>query len=687
MARNIGQTVQSFFSKGYLTEFTGLNFPEDATTASANVIYNRDGSVESRPGIDYEDSAVLNAVTQTDSAVSYYVWENVAGQGELTFLVVQHDNTIHFFEIDSDGLVSSNKKSFTVDISTHRPDTGVDAGEVKCQFASGNGDLFITHPNIEPLVIEYSVSGDSITTTEILIEIRDTQGIDDGLDIDERPTTLSTDHKYNLYNQGWNQDKMIIGVGAATNLLSRWDAIRTDFPSNAEQPQTYKYKVSGATLDYFDLAVNQSPEKYLVGNSLAPRGHHILGAFELDRDTASGLSGVTTTSTDIRPTAVAFFGGRVWYAGVNARGWSSKFYFTQVIEDESQYKSCHSFNDPTSEVLSDPLSTDGGIINIPEVGSVLKLLSIGNSLLVFASNGIWTISGTADSGFTATDFSVSKISNIGALGEQSIVNVKGQPYWWNRDAIYTLEEDAASGRLTAVSITEATIQTFFDSIPSDMKKYAAGAYNSLDNEIQWSYRATSQTDIDEYQAHDRILSLSLRDTHVWSPWTIDTTLVEIMGPFYSPLLSNSFKYIGIADSTGAKNVIVEANDETNWKDFYTRNSVGSDFTPSFTAGYTVGGGLLTKFQENYLRVFTATKTGTSLEVTGYWDYGNSSDSNKWSNSQQVYPSSPDTNFDVQTSKIKIRGVGLALQLAFAGTSGSPFKVLGWSALVSSNELP
>jgi hypothetical protein len=70
-------------------------------------------------------------------------------------------------------------------------------------MAAGKGFLFIAHPFCDPLVAEYDHDTDTLTVVKIVIQVRDFDGVNDGLANDEEPTTLSPEHHYNLRNQGW----------------------------------------------------------------------------------------------------------------------------------------------------------------------------------------------------------------------------------------------------------------------------------------------------------------------------------------------------------------------------------------------------------------------------------------------------------------------------------------------------
>src|SRR6185503_9986638 len=94
-------------------------------------------------------------------------------------------------------------KSFAVDLTDFQAPGATDPALLPASFASGNGRLFITHPSCDPIVVEYDDEEDDLVAEGINVQIRDFEGVDDDLEIDEHPATLSNDHLYNLQNQGW----------------------------------------------------------------------------------------------------------------------------------------------------------------------------------------------------------------------------------------------------------------------------------------------------------------------------------------------------------------------------------------------------------------------------------------------------------------------------------------------------
>src|SRR6266403_4784811 len=106
MPSQVLSSVENNFTKGFVTEFTGLNFPENAATAADNSTFTLIGDVTRRLGIDRETNFHNNVIDRTNKAINTYKWNNVAGQGEQQFLVSQVGSILYFWDVDASTIAS-----------------------------------------------------------------------------------------------------------------------------------------------------------------------------------------------------------------------------------------------------------------------------------------------------------------------------------------------------------------------------------------------------------------------------------------------------------------------------------------------------------------------------------------------------------------------------------------------------
>lgn len=512
MPRQAVSTVQNQFVRGLITEATGLNFPEDAAHDALNVRFGSNGEVTRRFGFDLEEGFSTRTIDRSTVVVNAYLWEAAAGDGTNTFAVIQIGASLYFYDATEDTL--SNGYIESLALGSHSSGGSGDIEDYECVFSSGDGVLFVAHPYMETLYISYDAAGSpKFTATEISIEVRDTQGLDDGLGIEESPSSLSDDHKYNLFNQGWYGTQI-----TSDTRITAWNTEFSEYPSNAHVWWLYK--------DSSDTFTPSLAEKIEAGNAPAPRGRFILTLYNQDRAGASGISGLTaTTSGDLRAATVAFFAGRAWYSGVVADDYTNSLYFSQIAENEIQYGRCYQSADPTAEDRFELNDADGGVVTIPDAGQVIHIHPLGQNLVVFASNGIWAISGSEGTGFKATGYSINQVSRIRALSPSSFVAVENTLMFWSEDGIYQVTP-GQFGQVDVQDITKETIKTLYDEIPVQSKKDCHVAYNRITNEIQWVYRKTEGTTKTERYTFDRILSLNTR-TGSFYPFEIDTTAASV----------------------------------------------------------------------------------------------------------------------------------------------------------------
>lgn len=741
MPRSAAVFAENNLARGLITEATGLNFPENACTASSNCIFDWTGEVSRRQGIDYETNFAFNAFTLANQALSTFLWKNVAGDGNRNLLVFQCGLLVSFFDIGAAVSPSAGLLASTVTLSTVSGAPGT-ANQVECQFASGGGYLFVVHPYIDPVSITYTGSGLSatLTATSITIQVRDFAGQAEAVAITNRPTTLTTAHNYNLLNQGWTDGSH--GDVTNTNTITVWHTAESNFPSNADVWFLYKdatnsFNPGGAYNNSSAIATTVAAN-VIPGNTFAPKGHFIGSAFNFDPSVVSGLSSLTVnTSGAARPSTVGFFAGRVFYAGVQASGYSSNIYFSNIFfqsqsNPQSTFGQCYQVNDPTSENEFDLLPDDGGVIVVQECGTILKLWPMTGGLAVFATNGIWLITGSVGIGFTANDYTVRHISSINAISGTSFVDIAGYPAWWNAEGMYILQGQQLDA-VSVQSLTNTTIRTFYNTIPLACKRLARGAFNVVTSEAWWVYPSQQPVDTTSNYHFDSVLVLNLL-TGSFSPWTIPITANYVCG---INIFSNSGGLVQETDVVSAASALVQDGSGNQvgsfttlnpvvqptfeflvkvfkvgqiqitfgniknplYLDWFTDDGVGRDAPAFFTTGYKVHGEAVKKFTTNYLYLY-ADVIPSQFTVQAKWNYSLSQVSGKWSTAQTVtfgggLPSldpvtdaSTGTNtYSVGKYRLKIPGEGLALQFTLASTPGQNFSLIGWSAFDTANATP
>jgi len=408
--------------------------------------------------------------------------------------------------------------------------------------------------------------------------------------------------------------------------------------------------------------------------------------------------------------------GRVFYSGVDAEGYRSSVYFSQVIERDEQIGFCYQSNDPTSEHAFDLLANDGGVIKILDIGRIVDLKTFGKTLFVFAENGVWAISGTQTSPFSATDYTVSKVSSFGLFSPLSIVELGETPIWWNYEGIYALGKDQTGFESTVTKLSESTIQTFYDDIPIESKTYAKGEFNDQANIVYWLYSSEDGGDPYDY---DSILVFDIQ-TQAFYPLNLSvenhkiTGLVSLRGLEENIVLQNvtDNSLDDITDTIGLpvqvsvsigmsiseklfKFITVRRSDNQvtfsdmvseTYLDFSTSGSP-EEYDSFFITGYRIRGELMKKFQTNYLVVMTESLGGAVEEcfVQGIWDYRTSNITGRFTNPQQVYQYFSNTTY--QRRKLRMRGNGYSLQFKFYGTPGKPFIIIGWAGFETANAVP
>lgn len=664
-----------------------------------------------------------------------FVWNSVNEDGSINFLVKQVGLRLYFFDLVSDP-ISTGLKSFSVDLNDFKAPGAVNPSAGQVHMTSGKGLLFVAGAKIEPFYVEYDEDADTITATQIYIQIRDFEGVDDGYSPDHEPEELTPEHHYNLKNQGWINPEND-GSGPEVTFFGKHGWVSVDnigndeliedyfdefdrYPSNAQQ--WWLARKQDTDTDVYQQFSPNILGRLSFGNSYAPRGHFILNAFYKDRSAMSGVPGLDVEEDNERPVTTAFFSGRVWYALKNT------LYFSQIMTYKGKAGFCYQEADPTSEEISDLVATDGGVIPIPDMGRAVKLFSAGSGIMVFATNGIWFVTG-GQGGFTATDFSLTKLSSIGIDAPGSVVEVDGTIMWWSKVGIQAFTQKTGmfgpiEGSFERTNLSESTIQSYYnETIPATSKLYVKTAFDPATNTVQWLWSSASAPGPYRY---DRILNFDV-SLGAFYPWSLSSTSTRpyLCGVFTTPAINTAeaeedvtvdgvtvtltstgedvtsfvdvlsarqtfLKYItAVPTASGDQYTFSEFNnaDYTDWATF---DSPGYSYLSFLETGYelledaarkkqtTYVVSYFRRTEENYVSdgsgSYTFDKPSSCL-FRAKWDFSSSAISGKWSTLVQAYRITRVPGFDVDNlafdngypvvvTKNKVRGTGRSVQFRF-----------------------
>ena len=713
MPQSLNQKAVNNFIRGLITEAGEMTFPDGASVDERNCDLRRDGSRRRRLGVQTEVGSVLSNFTVSDSEIiATGDWVNVAGNADLEFLVVQKGSTLYFY--NKADLPNSNQlENGSVNLSSYEHSGSSGAETIKCQFTSIKGNLVVSSPAIEAIAIEYNTSTETFSATQINFLVRDFEWQGNTSTYYNDDSTPSQNRKYDAKNAGW-----AAGNGAPTDLTKR-----LTHPWYSGKDADGNYSVTEFNRIY-------------SGTTLTGNGHFILDFFTKNRASVSGLSGLTKP-TDPEPNrfrCVEAFSGRVFYAGLESSANAGSILFSGLIETIDDLGKCHQVNDPTAEFLSDLLDTDGGVIKIPDAVKIQKLYAFQSSLFVFADNGVWQITGV-DGVFTASSYSVNRVSRVGLLQPDTFVSADGVPFWWSRFGIHTLQSDPVSGQGQEQNLTISTIQNFWDKIDGDVKLKVTAAFDGINKRIYWAYPDEDDT-VAAKLNNFLILDIPLQAFYPWRIEDEESNTDCVVGlAFYSGYGAKALK-LDVTANSGADDVVTSLGDDVVSEQISTFNTgdpaivllirdgttnkltMGGFSSTDFLdwgsvnyisyaeTGYDFIGDAILKKSAPYLVAYCRlTETGfTGNEATGYeavrpsgltvsssWDFNDN-----FSTPQQLYrkkfPVVVDPNNlneynypeDVITSRVKVRGTGRSMRLRYESEQGKDFQLIGWGMIQGRN---
>ena len=688
--------------RGLVTEASELTYPEGSTVDELNATIERDGSRRRRLGLDYEKGHQFLGIPEA-GLTSLHLWRNAGNIAGKTIVVAQFGSIVRFYDVTAGQPLSSGLFSYSLDLSAYLAPTATTITS-KIDTTVARGSLVVVEKNINPILVNFD--GTNFSDQEIVVNVRDFVWLGDKSQYtDPGPNPPSNQRLYDTYNSGWTTDPYNIYV--------------TD--RNASPPLTHPWFSGKNAAGNFDTA---TWEQIYAGTSIITNGRFVVNLWNRDRATASGIADPTLNTTeDSRFSVVETYAGRVFYSGINdsTDNNGSKIFFSRlIVDDTSDIGNLYQANDPTSEEISDLLDTDGGFISIPEAHNITGLYAIGPYLIVFATNGVWSISGIDDV-FRPTDFVVSKITNVGLEYPDSLVASDSRPYWWSQYGIHTIDTDK-TGALQELNISINTIQTLWLQIPN--KETVSAAFDAVNKKIYWLYGEdhTKKNDLlifDEVlQAYHRFKVSDKKE--LFTPVVSDLIFIRDAIIPADQIVVSTIDNQNITN--GADNVIVEDNNLSKFKPelFLLTYEGGSGYSfSSFhdTNLYDWGDTEYKTYLETmhdfldtmslkkriiYLdSFFKRTERGwqkneygsfslvspSSCFVSALWDF-----SDKPVSRQQAYRLPPttvpypqlDLEFDktVVRSRLRLRGSGQSMRLRWESEGNKDFHLLGWSLIAN-----
>jgi len=286
---------------GLNTEINELNFPDGFSTDEANYELLVDGSRRRRKGLDTETGGSAKTVATVTSTQVHgsFNWKSVDADPDVNFIVHQVGSILYF--TDDAETISTTYKAFEVDLEQYKVATATTAASIAnapCQFATGRGHLFVTHPLLKPFYCEFD--GTDFQENALKILIRDYEDIEDGIGITIKPTdaTITADHAYNLLNRGWREADYL----AYDSAKGYWPA------KNAIWHKGYKRVYDGSTAaslinpgDGIQTWDSDKMDAEVFGNASAPIGSFLIDPLDTTyaytvSDGAAGIFQISTWS-------------------------------------------------------------------------------------------------------------------------------------------------------------------------------------------------------------------------------------------------------------------------------------------------------------------------------------------------------------------------------------------------------
>lgn len=752
------------FSKGLNTEANPLSGVADSSADELNFEIHQDGTRSRRLGLDSEiGSSYTNSgqtwTTLAGAARASFLWEGVGGDPNKSYVVVQLGSTLYIFNPGAGSLgETAFLQSVTLGVSSDNV-MSMASVEGYLVVASGSPDIVIVDADFNPITLR--------------IKIRDQFGVQETeqplYEIDSQYRgNITRQHYYNLYNQGWAIPRYAWQFGSppltdSVNLGSDFDVF-TRTPSNSDTVWSgLEYRPVGkdAEGNYTSIeAFSYQQFSAITGaNTEAGKGFFLIDAFQrgssrseawlLHRNkypqTGGILGGDFTPPSDTTlggPTAIAAHAGRIFYSGCRGEvfdgdsrspNYSSFVFFTQLVKAKSDFGKCYQEGDPSSRDSNTLLDTDGGFFTVSGAVNIHKMFSLGSRLFMIANNGVWSITGGSDYGFSATNYKVDKLSNFGGIPGQSVVLAGDAAFFWGYDGIYNIGKNQY-GDYVVQNISKPVINNFYKDITKEAKNTAQGLYDKPRNQVRWVYIEGEPFTVGS-KSRELVLDLNFNGYYPYEFSSAGNQAYLFSGiqtGDFATVFAEEEVFVGIEQVLVGTTVVV-ANTATNTAVASTvsyltavslagnvqfrfanyRNTSFEDWSfvgvPTDAPAYIrtnalTGGDFSVNKQAPYLvmafaeteRLIVADEVVQESSCIGQtlWNFTHNARSGKWSREMQMYRKRKfymgevdiDNGFSLNLTKTKLRGIGRSLAFHFKTEPKKACHIYGWSISMTGNDL-
>ena len=227
-----------------------------------------------------------------------------------------------------------------------------------------------------------------------------------------------------------------------------------------------------------------------------------------------------------RPTAGAFFANRLWqFADEHDR-----LYYSQLVSGGNnrtrssslaRESLCYTSASPTDGEDSQVVATDGGYVYLPNSGTHLGGVVLGQVLYVFTDTGIYMVQPGGAGFFLPTDFRISKIIDAEVLGQKAWAIAGNSIHVATDQGVLKIDEEGITN-LTTQSIRSKYVEL----TKADRDVEVIAAFEPETQTVRWvfSQRLRSQTpggsvlgnsdmDFQLKREHTTMLSFSERHQH------------------------------------------------------------------------------------------------------------------------------------------------------------------------------
>ena len=160
-----------------------------------------------------------------------------------------------------------------------------------------------------------------------------------------------------------------------------------------------------------------------------------------------------------------------------------------LIKEEDTHLKCRQVKSPFDKDDNLQLPTEGTVITLDNAARILDGAAFENNLYIVASNGVWSISGTAEF-FDLGQVRIKKVIDHRFVSNECIVSTDNGLMVWGESEVFFINPSPSRDQNVVTKLAQGAVYSFYKKIDVELKRRGFVRYDSFNKRSYFFYPST-----------------------------------------------------------------------------------------------------------------------------------------------------------------------------------------------------